>query len=196
MDPNVIDYVVWEVEVPANVCRLGRLENVERAGELNFNLPRLDGFPEDACLRMDPDFPLNTLLADRLDNLSSLIVASAALVDLLKAQQEEHLEYLAVRVLDHRDRPVEDPYFIINPLDPVPCLDLERCGPVWNRLFPEKVRSVERLELAQDQVDPSRQLFTCDPFHKPKLVHRSLAARMNELGLTGNRFCELADFRS
>ena len=134
--------------------------------------------------------------ADRLVNLSDLVVVSAATVDLLRAAEVGPVEFLPVNVRDHRGNAVAGGWHLVNPLEPVECLDMAACDPKPNKLLPGKIRSVKKLVLDPARVDASRKLFCCDAFHKPKIVHRSLAAAINDAGLTGNRFVELQDYRA
>lgn len=191
-----LDYVVWEPEWKDGVCRLGMLQNVEKHGELAYNIPRAEGFPANATFEMDRDARYDTLLADRLRNASGFLVVSEQVVRFLEEREVPHFESLPVKILDHRGKPVDQPYFIVNPLDPVDCLDVEACDPSWNKILPGKIRSVRRLVIDPDRMDPSRPLFTCDKFHRARFLRRDLAKAMDDAGFTGSVFVEIGEYRA
>ncbi|MEM9378336.1 MAG: DUF1629 domain-containing protein [Planctomycetota bacterium] len=190
-----LDYLVWEPDWRDGVCRLSALEGVEDQADLAYSLPRAHDFPSAARFAMDPDFPHDTLLADRLVNLSGLVVASERIANYLRSKELPFVEYLPVSVVDHRGRDVGEPYFIVHPVEPVECLDVDACAPRWNKIRPGKIRGVRQLALDPERVDASRGIFACDAFHKPKLIRRDLARDMTDFGFTGSRFVETEEYR-
>src|SRR5205823_2081893 len=138
-------FVIWKAEMFPNVCVLGILSGVERDWELLEGLSRIKSFPETATFAMNPDFPDNTLLADNLLNSAGAIIASERLKRYLESQAVTKVEYLPVTILDHRGRTASRDYFIVHPIDPVDCLDLEKCQPTWNRIQKTWINRVRHL---------------------------------------------------
>ncbi len=103
----MVDYLVWQAQWRDDWCRLGLLQNVEHPAQIRYGLSRAEGFPSDASFKMDSDFPNDTLLTDCLKNSSGELVVSQPVVEHLKGAEIQHVEYLAVRIFDHRGRPVD-----------------------------------------------------------------------------------------
>lgn len=190
-----MDYLVWQADWQDDWCRLGNLQNVEHQAQIHFGWPRAAGFPPDASFEMDPDFPNDTLLTDCLKNSNGELVVSQAVLDFLRREHLPHVEYLPVRVFDHRHRPVEEAYTIVHPVSPVDCLDVEASEPRRSNSIPDVIVRVRHFVIDPKRTDPSRPLFRCAFYTTPKLVHRSLAEKLQKAGFTGCAFVELEDYR-
>jgi len=149
-----------------------------------------ESFPPDAEYPMDPEFPDNTVLADTLMNSQYLIVGSERLKDFLAKKQLSPVEYLKVRIRDHRGKSAAS-YWIINPLDNVDCLDHMASGALVSRVDKTQVIKVKRTILREDALDPSRQLFRITGYPQGILIRRDLADDIYAAGFSGIKFREL-----
>ena len=75
-----------------NVCHLAEFKGVEREWELSKGVPRSAGFTANATLKMDENYPYDTLLADNLDNRSRLLVVSGKLKSFLESRTLKQVE--------------------------------------------------------------------------------------------------------
>jgi len=189
-----IDYVFWAARRLENVCQLVDLQGVEREWELDEGVPRSASFPDGATLRMDPNYPYHTLLADNLLNTERLIVASGKLKTFLESRQLAEVEYLPVKVLNHKNRPVDVQYYIIHPVNPVDCLDLEQSGPRWSAIDTTRIKALNRFVIVESKIDKGREMFRPKHFHRATLVKRTLAEAIDKEGFTGIRWFELDQF--
>jgi hypothetical protein len=190
------DYLVWEAHWKDGWCRLGDLENVDESYRLLYGESYAKEFPAKARFKMDPDFPNDTLLADCLLNLLGELVVSQPVVELLQREKLPKVEYLPVKVLDHRGRSVGQPYSIVHPVSPVDCLDIKACEPTWSASDPEDILFLKHLVIDAKRVEPKRRLFRCASHATPKIIHRSLAKALTAAKLTGLKFLELKDYQS
>jgi hypothetical protein len=173
---------------------LGSINGVERKWELREGISRAKDFSPTAECAMDPEFPDNTLLADNLANTAGAIIASTPLKSFLESRKVPKVEYLPITIIDHRGKPASRDYFIIHPVDPVDCLDLEKCEPTWNAVESSWIRKVKRLALDETRLPADRVLFRPQAFHLVILVRRELADAIDGQGLTGIRWLELDQF--
>lgn len=189
------DYLVWQPLWKRGWCRLLALENVGHRGRLIRGLPCAADFPADVCVRMNPDFPNDTLLTDCLTSRGGELVVSQPMIEFLQQQKLPHVEYLPVQVLDHRGRSVEEAYSVVHPISPVDCLDLDACAPTWSSSAPDQIMFVETIVLDPKRIDPTRPLFRPAAYTAVKIIHRSLADALTSAKFTGCNFLEFESYR-
>jgi hypothetical protein len=193
-----LDYVLWEKPLIEHGVVLRGLKGVKNEWELNEGVPRAST-PMDAEFHMDPERPHDTVLADSVGNIDMLIVASERLTNFLRARALADVEYLPAKIVDHKGKSIPTPYFIVHPINPVDCLDAQRCGVTWDSLDPEYIDRLERLAMKEsferDALEGAftRALFRPRLYYRVTLVRRDLATAMDEAGFTGLRWLELED---
>ena len=190
------NYLIWDSKVVPNACVLKELVGVEQPSRLRKGVPVAAGFPEGAAFTMDPDFPDATLLTDNLINTDNLIVASSRLKTFLESRAPGRVEYLPVAIIDHRGKPASREYHIIHPVDPVDCLDLEKCEPTWSAIDKTKIKRLKRLVIDETKVGRDRGLFKPQSFYNIILTRRDLAEALDREGFTGLRWIEPESFKS
>jgi len=188
------DYVIWDAKDVPNACVLDKLNGVERQWEFREGVPRAAMFSENAVFTMDPDYPYNILMVDNLPNIHMLIVASRKLREFIETRKPEKVEYLPVTILDHRGRVASKDYFIIHPIHPVDCLNLDECGVRWSTLDENHISRLKRLVINESKINRKRVLFRIKFFGAVVLVRRDLAEAIDDKGFTGIRWVELTDY--
>lgn len=198
-----LNYVIWNKKRVENAVMLKSLEGVEDEWELNEGVPRAATFPADARFQMNLELPYNTILTDNLGNIDMLIVASRRLKEFMEGWHLEKVEYLSVTIIDHKGKPIEEDYFIIHPIDPVPCLDIEKCGARWSSLDKESISYIKRMVIDESLIDTATQSITVDrTLFRPKhfeditLVRRDLAEAIDKGGFTGVKWREIDEYSS
>lgn len=186
------DYLVWAHALVTGACALDSMKGFEDDWKLQSG-ERLGALPKGALFQFDAE-DRGVRLSDSLHNVDRLVVASARLRDLLEAAAVPQVEFLPVPILNHQKRPVTEPYFVVNLLSPVDCLDLDACEPRWSRLDKTEIARVKRLVIDPARIDPARTLFRPKSYRACMLVHRTLAKRIDAAGLTGMRWLELDQF--
>jgi len=159
-------------------------------------IPLAARFPETALFTMHPDFPHHTVLTDNLINSDLLVVASQRLKDFLEARGVNDVEYLRVAVRNHKRKLVGRDFFIVNPLEPIECIDLKRSSVSWDCINPKEINRVERLALIENKIPPTRELFRIRGFPDAALVSRKLAEAIDERGFTGIRWREIEEYHN
>lgn len=191
-----MNYVYWKPKADDETARFESIEGDESSWRIMEGMSRIGDFPEDAVFRMNPEFPYGIALKDSVKNTSSMIVVSPPLKEFLEKREVNAVEYLPVGLLNHKGRPAQGgKYFIVNLLDPVDCLDLDRCDAKYSNITPEDIRRVKSLVLDEAKVDTERQLFSPKGLFAP-LARRDLAEAIDAAGFTGIRWVELKDIRN
>lgn len=189
------DYVLWQHDTSLkNAISINRIANFENEFRLHEGIPLSGDFPEDVQLRMHPDRPRNTIPTDSLFNTDRVVLASPRLTEFLKEYGLKEVEYLQATVVDVKGKPTKDPYFIVNTLKNVDCLDRDASGVTYSVVVPEDIDEVERIVLDESRIDASRELFRLANYADHYFASRKLAEAVREKGFTGIRFTELEDF--
>jgi hypothetical protein len=144
---------------------------------------------------MNPEFPLDTVLVDAPWNLEQWIVISPRVRDFLQARDVGHVEYLPVKIIDHRGRVASRDYTIAHPVGPVDCIDMKKSKFVWDPEMDE-MESLRRVVLREDRIPSDRHLFRLAKFYQPVVVRRHLAQALDAEGFTGIRWTELNKYRA
>ena len=131
-------------------------------------------FPADAEFHMNLDFPENTVLADTLNNIRYLIIGSERLKSFLESQCLTEVEYLKVAIRDHKGKKAAH-YYIVNPLEPIDCIDHKASGTVFDTAIKTDVDRLKRLVLRDDKLEPERRIFRISGYPNAILVREDLA---------------------
>lgn len=190
-----MSYVVWRVKDEGNSCVLMSVEGIEKEYELSEGVSRSADFPSDAFLKMDPEHPKNVRLSDNLINISALPIVSKRLKEFLEGKKLKNVEYLKVRIVNHKGRTASDDYFVVNPVKPQECIDIDQSGPTWSSIATTDIVAVKKLVLNEEKIDPELQIFRTKHFYGPVLVRTALAEEISQNGFTGIRWMALEKFR-
>lgn len=188
-------YLIWTAVPEGNACLLWPPENIDRHWEIHDGLPRADGFPLDALFRMSKDHRRSIALLDSAMNLADHTVVSAKLKDFLASKCLKNVEFLPVSILNHKGRIASRDYFIVHPILPQDCLDIEKSGVHYNHIIPTFISFVDQITLDLGRLDPEVRLFRIKNFGIPVFVERTLANEILDSGFTGLTFIEPEDFR-
>ena len=188
------DYLIWGRMRVKNAVFLSDLHGIANAYELLYGVPRAEGFPDDAVWDVDEDAPPNGILPDSINNTDRLLACSKRLVECLQASGVAKVEYLPVAIRNQKGRIASKSVFIVHPLDPVDCLDIDKSGVEWSPIATTDIDRVKRLVLDESKLDPVRELFRLAKFPDLVLARRDLAEKIDSAGFTGVRWIELDEY--
>ena len=182
--------LVWRPgQIKNGICKLRGLNGVENDFELDEGISRVEGWPDDASSAMSPRYPKDIGLADSLYG-AGFLVASAAVRKLLDDASVARVEYLPLRIINHKGRVASADYFIVNPLAVVDCIDAAASVVKENPLDPGSYSGCKQLVLRDSEVPPELAVFRCLHWPAVIVVRKSLADQMTAAGLTGLHFME------
>lgn len=186
-------YLVLVLTRSAGICTLESIMNVEDFHLLRFGESMKDNFPAEASMAMDRETPKEIGLADALWNTSSLLVVSDKFKSILEgipgALQEN--EILSVKIINHKGRPVKDPYFIIHQLENPPAVDETKTKGRRSKLAPDTYQFIDKMVLDVGKVPKDRMLFRAKQFTEAVFIRSDLAEKLEPLGLTGFEMREI-----
>jgi hypothetical protein len=185
------DFVYWKSSTVKDVAVVTKLYGVQDVHDMAYGLPIAHRFPDTAEFRFDPEFKRNTLLADCLINVASMLLCSARLKDFIAAKNPEKVEYLPVRVVDIKGKPVDAPFFIVHPIEPVDCIDFAQSQVKRSAVDPDSILTVQHLEIDSSKVAPARLLLRPKGYANVILIRRTLMADIEAAGFTGAGWREI-----
>lgn len=188
------NYVIWAHKPVRGQCELSGMKGYPEDWKLIYGQSVADVFPAGVLFSMDPDNPTNTALSDSLGNIDRQIVASRRLLGLIESLQIPALEFLPISILNHKNRLIPEPYTIIHPIQPIDCLVVDACVPVWSVVNSSRIDRVKHLIIDESKIDPLRLIFRPKFYFKVILIHRKLAAQIDAAGFTGSRWIELSEW--
>ena len=91
-------------------------------------IPLLTNYPpqQDAIMKFHPHYPDNVKLYDFVESMNSFHVVNSKVKQLFQDLNIEKLEFLPIRLWDHKNNMASDDYFILNPLGSVDFIDMEK----------------------------------------------------------------------
>ncbi len=186
--------LIWRENPGFKYCVVLELNGVERAYELAKGISRAKNFPSSAYFQMDKQFKKQVALSDNIANLDNMALVSQRLKAFIEERKPKRVEFLKVRILDHKDKAVKEDYYILNPLTVVDCIDTQQSKLVWNSIDPELIAGITKMVLRPNAIDPELLMFR--PKHKARrlFVRRDFAQEIQDAGFTGVAFTEPSKF--
>ena len=115
-------------------CTVDYLSDRESVWSLSIGESVQQAWPDDMSFRMSPERPKDVALVDHIDNNESALLVSPRFSDFLRAQDLPDLEFLPVRMLDHKGRIASSDYRVVNCLRVVDCVDQQKSDFRWDGL--------------------------------------------------------------
>jgi hypothetical protein len=189
-EASAMKYQIWGPGLQEDgVCTILEVSGVEDSFELDEGVSRAHDWPDDAYCSMDPDYPKDVALEDSLYGAGALVV-SGRVKQALEGAGVNNVEFLPLRIVNHKGRIASKDYFIVNPLDVCDCIDIARSVVKWNAIDPDSICGCKALVLKEDAVPTNYQIFRPEHWRKVVLIRRELADTLRSTGLSGLDFIE------
>jgi len=185
------NYLVWRPGLKKDgICKLNGLTGVPKSYEIDDGVPRLQGWPPDAAAAMNPDFPKDIGLADSLSGATFLVISGKA-KQFIEQENAGKIEFLPMKIINHKGRVASEDYFVVNPLDVVDCIDKEASGA---EMDDDMIEGCAQLVLKEDAIPKDLKIFRTKFWSGRILIRRDLAQKMTAAGLTCMSFTEPAEY--
>nr|WP_158622310.1 DUF1629 domain-containing protein [Corallococcus sp. CA047B] len=133
-------------------------------------------------------------LTDSIPNTLDLIIASERLKQFLEANAGARMEFLPARLLDQKDRIVPEPFYVLNLLEVVECVDLEKSQYERSVMDPTFIAWFSLLVLDAARIPPQAKLFRLKEKPDLILIREDLAQVLVNEDYTGMMFLELEEY--
>ncbi|MFC1611556.1 Imm43 family immunity protein [Myxococcota bacterium] len=189
-------HLIWGHADGENLCYLETLNGFK--GELDKGGSLAKRWPSTAWFNLDPEYYKHGCrqLGDNIPNPTMVIVASPKLAEFLQSQGVKDVEYLPVKLKDHRKKRVlSKDYRIVHVKTVLDAVDMKHSkGVVWNTLNPKQVHAIERLVLTRTKRDHQFFRLATDGLRHLVFVRHDLAAKLEDTDVVGLRFWKVSDF--
>jgi hypothetical protein len=187
-----MSYRIWHTMFQGEFCALGPLEGVLADEEILRGMSRADGFPGDAFYEMRADYPKNIKIPDNLYTAIHHVVSARMRAALEPELNGSNVEFLPVRVKNHKGRFDPGEFFIVNALDVIDAIDVDASGGDLNPLAPTQLMSVDQVVMKPLPGQPA--LFRPANWTRLIFVRADIVEKLESAGLTGLSFWELDEF--
>jgi hypothetical protein len=188
------EFLVWRLgRMTDGICKLRPPSGIEDVFEIDDGVSRLTNWPSDASAKMSDRFPKDIALADSLSGASFIVISGKVKAFLLEAGAKD-VEYLPIKIINHKDRVASDDYFILNPLEVIDCIDQAASGARADSLDAGMIDGCKQLVIRETEVPADRIVFRTKFWSGRILIRRRVADAMIAAGLTGLQFIEPAKY--
>ena len=187
-------YFAWLYERNPDVAWIDKFPDEIGAKDylLDKGLRAKEWFP--AGIAFDMSEQSSRRLLDILPNVLGLQLISETVKMLLEEHAQVELEFLPIRIRNHKKRIEEKPYYILNVLDPVFCMDLEKSDYVTDSLDKTQMFTISHLHFDENKLPKDRKLFRLGEKNTLFIIREDLADKLSESGCTGLNFVPQTDY--
>lgn len=120
----------------------------------------------DTLFSFDHEYPNGRILLDEVPNSFSGFPISPRLKEIFA--EEPSIEFIPIRIQDHRKKVVATDYVLANPVGLVDCLDLAKSDVVMNALDESIVMRFKKMVLVPGKIPKDRHVFR--PVGRPSML--------------------------
>ena len=104
------------------------MSNQEHCWDLSIGKKLAKVWPDDMSFKMSKEHPKDVALIDNVSNPENVLLISPKVHDYLQSQGMRDIEFLPVRILDHKGRVASKDYKILNCVRVVDCVDQKKAA--------------------------------------------------------------------
>ena len=182
-----MEYLLWRSAWEKGYCSVDPPE-IEKAWQLSYGISRLADFPKGLNIEMMPRRPKDLKLKDNLYGMVDKhpVVSSKLKAVLQKEIKNNQVEYIPARIINHKGRTASKDYFLVNALDIVDCIDIEKSGVEWNTIKKDLIDHCENgMILKPEAIPAGYNFFRPRHWEYNILISAELAEKLTATGLTG-----------
>jgi len=188
-----MEFWLWRNATQDGYCTI-KTPNMERVWELVQGVSRIQDFPDGIECRMNPQRPKDVGLADNIRGAFFPVISGRLRKALEAEATQNRVEYIPVRIINHKKRLASADYFVLNPLDIVDCIDPEASCVEWNTISPGSISYCKGLVLKEDAIPPGFRLFRLKYWPNNIMIDDDLVANLKRMDLTGLVFRKAAGY--
>ncbi|QSQ20742.1 hypothetical protein JY651_36755 [Pyxidicoccus parkwayensis] len=168
------------------------LRNEPKEWELHEGVSVRHWFPKNVIFPLADDWGIE--LTDSIPNSLNLLFASERLKVFLEEHSGARIEFLPIQLQNQKDRLVPEPYYLLNLLEVVECVDLEKSKFRRSAMDPEFIAWFNHLVLDEARIPPQAKLFRLKEKPNLILVREDLAQTIIDADYNGMMFLYLEEY--
>ena len=188
-------YVLKETDDETNAyLDLETPDAIPKQYQLFEGVSRLDGWPDDVVFEFSKDRSEGMNLTDYVENSPQWLIISDRFKAILEQFREENIEYLPIKIKNHKGRMASEHYWIANFLVLTEAVDRESSIFDDDPGSEDGIFSFDKLVLRQDILKSGPVIFSLKEEPMTVIARQDLVERIKEEGLTGVEFIETDKF--
>jgi hypothetical protein len=188
-----MEFVLWQNHYQEGFCVIKNPTGVQKSYRLQLGVPLGEGFPPDVYAEMSQNFPKDIKLADNLYG-AVIVVISKNIKEMIEQERVKNVELLPIKIINHKGRIASRNYFILNPLDILDCIDIDKSGVEWNEIRNDEISFCDKLVLKEEKIPLNCDIFRPKFWTRLILVRNKLAERLSKAGFTGLSFWDPIEY--
>ncbi len=190
-----MNYMWGKIKPGKYACRLKALKNVDDDFELLQGISRINDWPNNAFFKMDESFPNDLNLEDFVWNFNAALVVSEKFKKIFPEDELKNVEYLPVKILNHKEREVQDTFYILNSTTLLKCIDLDNSEVIFNKIDPSRLSMVRKLVINEALIDPNILIFRMALYPQLPIFQISAVKKIEKEGLKGITLGKIDDWK-
>lgn len=138
--------------------------------------------------------PKGRRLIDLQPNSEGLFIVSPKLKAVFEGQS--NIEFIRIRLLDHRGNVASEDYHLANVLDPLDCIDLKQSEYRLDKLDPSEFNRINKLVLDPLRIPKNIHIFRLKQAPNTVVLDATLAKPILDQKLVGPQLVPIAEFDS
>ena len=187
-------FTIWDFKDVPNAYVPCQLTDAEGESFDVLDVLSADNAPNGLQFTADPDYPNDLLMLDSFGNTESVIPISLKLKTFLEDKQIPNLIFIPVKMLDHKDREIEE-YYLLHSLEVIDAIDQSKTELRVDKLNEEMYNRVRNLTLFDEKVSSDIQIYRVKGLYDVTCVSKTLAKEIDDNGFTGIYWKEISSYR-
>jgi hypothetical protein len=188
------DFLIWSDKAERGAAVLRDFRGFEDTHSFRGSKPLADVFPPDAAFHMDPEAPHDLVLPDNVRNTALVTLVSRRLREAMTDFGVKDIEYLPVKVFNHKNRLASDSHVIARTLDLVDAIDRDKSVFEPHPFLEGRLDAVDRLVVDPARVPKHKSVFRLDGYPDLLLVTPAIAQALDRGGFTGLEWLPLDEY--
>jgi hypothetical protein len=189
------DFLIWRYKPVPGAAVLSDFRGFEDTHLFRQQEPLAGQFPADATFHMDPEAPDRLRLPDNVRNTLRVALVSARLRQAMVDFGVQDIEYLPVRIINHKNRLASDSHVIARATHLVDAIDRGQSVFEPHPFLKGRLDAVEKLVIDAARVPTHKSMFRLVDYPEIIVVTARLAAALNAVGMTGLKWLPLHEYR-
>ncbi|WNG44328.1 hypothetical protein F0U60_09560 [Archangium minus] len=142
-------------------------------------------FPRGGAMQFSSLFPQFIKVFDFVTAALPVLVVSSRVKKVLEELRADNCEFLPVVLKDHKGNVASSDHFVLHVLGKQDAIDMERSQYRMGALDEDTIKTVKKLVLAAERIDPKALLFRPSHLTHRFMLHQRLLDGFKAAGLTG-----------